>query len=197
MGRPKRYCYVDGCGADAVGWSMCKKHYQRWKKWGDPRRVDTVRKATDSERFWSHVDRTTGDCWLWLGATKNGYGVFSVSVDGRSRMVQAHRFSYGEAHGVIPDGVTLDHLCHTDATAWCKSATECPHRRCVRPDHLAPMSLRENIQRGGNKAKTHCKYGHEFTADNIWWFTTQNGGRGRKCKTCGTARNRGRPLTPR
>lgn len=41
-----------------------------------------------------------------------------------------------------------------------------------------------------NKAKTHCKWGHEFTPDNTYTFLCKNGTIGRQCKTCNKLRNR-------
>jgi hypothetical protein len=160
---------------------MCGMHWQRWRKHGDPRVVLGRWKQTPEERFWGYVDKS-GDCWLWTGRTKLGYGQFSVwsAEEGKDRTVQAHRFAYAAVVGEIPPGMTLDHLCHTVAVATCLDAPACPHRACVRPDHLEPVPLRENIQRGGNGAKTHCKRGHEFTPENTW--TDKNGGR--FCRAC-------------
>ena len=41
--------------------------------------------------------------------------------------------------------------------------------------------------RHNNARKTHCKWGHEFTAENTW---PQSTGKGRKCRTCENARRR-------
>ena len=84
------------------------------------------------DRFWSKVDKL-GDrwaCWLWTGATMEGYGQFSYA--GQSQL--AHRLAYTELVGPIPGGMTLDHLCRT--------------RACVNPLHLEPVTNRENILRG-------------------------------------------------
>jgi hypothetical protein len=178
--RPRTYCEIDECGAPAVGRRMCRKHWQRWRKWGDPRFVDSRWRQTDAERFWSYVDRS-GECWVWTGGKKNGYGNFSVTRDGRDRMVQAHRFAYELEIGPIPDGMTLDHLCHTAVADECRSGVDCPHRRCVRPSHLDPMPLADNIRAGGHGARMSCKRGHEFTPENTG---ITNRGKGRFCRTC-------------
>lgn len=69
---------------------------------------------------------TTG-CWLWTGViTHAGYG--AVSVQGKTR--RAHRAFWMYRHGHIPSTVYLDH--------WCRV------RSCVNPDHLRPVSPREN-----------------------------------------------------
>jgi hypothetical protein len=151
-------------------------HYQRWSKWGDPL-ITRARgwNRSAEERFWELVAKTDG-CWIWRGATKNGYGVFYVG-DGQ---VQAHRYAYELDRGSIPEGLTIDHLCHTEAVVECRDGSSCPHRRCVRPDHLEPVPLGDNIRRGGNATKTHCKRGHEFTPENT--YVLKRGGR--SCKTC-------------
>lgn len=107
--------------------------------------------------FWSRVDKTDG-CWLWQGATSHGYGVMWNG----ERVIRAHRFAYVSMVGAVPDGLVLDHLCRD--------------RRCVRPDHLEPVTLKENLRRGvgadvtrqRHQSQTHCKYGHEFTPENTY-----------------------------
>lgn len=68
-----------------------------------------------SDRFWSKVDRRGVDeCWLWLGArTGNGYGGFMVPDGGHGHLVGAHRIAYELAHGPIPDGLLVRHVCDT------------------------------------------------------------------------------------
>jgi hypothetical protein len=111
------------------------------------------------ERFWSHVlVRGTDDCWPWQGYLTNGYGKLGD--------VGAHRISYRLAGGVLPPGWQLDHLCHTlDPT--CPGGATCPHRRCVNPLHLEPVSNRTNVLRGktvtaANAAKVECVNGHSL-----------------------------------
>lgn len=70
-------------------------------------------------------------CWVWIGSDSgNGYG--KVSISGRMRMV--HRVMYECLVGVIPDGLVLDHRCRV--------------RSCCNPDHLEPVTIRENTMRG-------------------------------------------------
>lgn len=123
------------------------------------------------ERFWAKVQKTEG-CWLWTAGTTSrkphlAYGTF---WDG-TRLVVAHRWAYEHFVGPIPEGLTIDHLCRTP--------------RCVNPDHLEPVTMRENILRGtGPSAKqaamTHCKNGHPLTEDNIYRW----GPNKRRCRTC-------------
>jgi hypothetical protein len=36
MPKPISYCSVDGCEERCVGHGFCRKHYKRWRKYGDP-----------------------------------------------------------------------------------------------------------------------------------------------------------------
>jgi hypothetical protein len=130
---------------------------------------------TADERFWERVDMTgplplirgaAGECWLWTGgADSYGYGRF---WDG-SKQVISHRWAYQRMNGPIPHGLVLDHLCRV--------------HRCVRPDHLEPVTQGENVRRGltgqKNAQKTACPRGHAYTEQN----TRRRNGR-RECRAC-------------
>lgn len=125
--------------------------------------------GTPSERFWPKVSKgTERECWAWKGAQiSKGYGVFSNG----SGSTLAHRFSYTELRGPIPDELVIDHLCRNP--------------NCVNPWHMEIVTFAENVRRGRagakNREKTHCKHGHEFTAENTYTYV-QSGKR--RCKTC-------------
>lgn len=59
------------------------------------------------ERFMTKVaeDAETG-CWLWTAATTDGYGSFWLA----GRQQAAHRVAYEMFVGLIPDGMTIDHV---------------------------------------------------------------------------------------
>jgi len=123
--------------------------------------------------FWYYVQKTD-KCWLWTAArNRRGYGYFNLKIDKSNyKTVSAHRLSYHLAKGAIPEGLTLDHLCRNHS--------------CVNPEHLEPVTNKENILRGSgacaiNNRKTHCKRGHEFREGNI----IHSKGKGhRRCRTC-------------
>lgn len=91
-------------------------------------------------------------CWIWNGRTggqKNPYGVVSLS---HSKSVGAHRYVYELLRGPIPQGLHLDHLCMLPL--------------CVNPDHLEPVTPKENARRWGLSIK-ECPQGHPKNEKNI------------------------------
>jgi hypothetical protein len=125
-----------------------------------------------SERFERYVypEPMTG-CWLWIGGRdRDGYGKFSV----KRRSVRAHRFSYEQFIGPIPEGLLPDHLCRT--------------RSCVRPDHLELVTEQVNILRGigwaaQNARKAYCPEGHPYDVANTITFRMRDGF-ARRCRIC-------------
>ena len=98
------------------------------------------------------VDGLKGGCWLWKATIRSqrGYGAFTVS---KRSIMPAHRTVYRILRGPIRDGLVLDHLCRV--------------RSCVNPDHLEPVTARENIRRGNGVCGVNirmeiCKNGHQF-----------------------------------
>lgn len=111
------------------------------------------------QRFWEKVDKTR-TCWIWTGALdQNGYGKFRYMEKNRSS-AYAHRVAYELVKGEIPDGLHLDHLCRT--------------RSCVNPDHLEPVTQRENNLRGvWARRKGMCVAGlHKMTPRNTYMNPT-------------------------
>lgn len=107
-------------------------------------------------------------CWLWTASLgPKGYGRAFV---GHRQRRPAHVVAWELLRGPVPDGRQLDHLCRV--------------RSCVNPDHLEPVTNRENVLRGQgpsaqNARKTHCKRGHELNEANAY------SGRGyRECRAC-------------
>lgn len=129
------------------------------------------------ERWANKVELREGErCFFWMGAADpRGYG--KIQVDGQ--LLYAHRVSYELHKGLIPEGMYIDHRCSTP--------------NCVNPAHLDAVSPGDNVRRtyargrGRNQhvGKTHCKRGHELTADNV--YLPPNGA-GRYCRRCGKIR---------
>lgn len=130
-------------------------------------------------RILSRFERGEG-CWLWKNPATFGYGVIWIN----GRPIKAHRAVYELLVGKIPDGHELDHLCHTQ-DASCVGGVTCPHRACVRPEHLEPVLPGENFKRGlsfaaVNARKTLCPNGHAY---DPYWRSKYG-----ECRICGQAR---------
>jgi len=127
------------------------------------------------ERFWDNVIVKPNECWEWWGGVNDdGYGNFSSE----SGHIAAHRFAYITNKGQIPQGMILDHLCRNPS--------------CVNPDHLEPVTTKENLMRSPkapaaiNARKTHCPLGHEFDYKNTGLRPNGN----RRCRACECIRTR-------
>lgn len=112
-----------------------------------------------AEKIWQRVLRRVevdnDGCWIWMG-TVNSRGYGCVGAGKSSRTVLVHRVAVMVRDGGIPEGMTVDHMCHQSEV--CRLADDCPHRRCVNPEHLAVVTLADNIRRQWEAGK--CRKGH-------------------------------------
>lgn len=133
-------------------------------------------------QIFSHVTvQSTGyhtSCWLWtkLDGSLSPPNKYSL-IPWKQVSYTAHRLMYALFNEPISDyTLVADHLCRRPS--------------CINPAHIEMTSTQENILRGigeasKNAQKTHCKYGHELTPDNLIQY--RNGITWRTCKQC--ARN--------
>lgn len=116
------------------------------------------------------IDVTPSGCWMWTGdLNRNGYAVARAESGSKARVV--HRIMWEDHHRTpVPEGYQLDHTCHSEAMkrGECRGGDGCPHRRCVRPEHLEPVTPSENTLRQDHAERrtTHCPKGHEYTDSN-------------------------------
>lgn len=167
-GKPTRYCIRcrDDCAADrAAG-----RPRQR------PPRPPRPLVGGLAPNFWAKVDKTSPDgCWIWTGGATNNYGVFTLKENGRFVKRYVHRLVYVGFIGPIPPKLQVDHRCHTRE---CGKTDDCPHRRCVNPDHLKAVTAMKNLQRAKGFTDTHCTRGHAYDGPR------RRGSRYRTCRVC-------------
>ena len=99
-----------------------------------PRRIRRAKvkykKPPIRERLLDKVEIITeSGCWVWMGGTDTfGYGNPSIDLKKRS----AHRLSYAEFNGKIPDGMCVLHRCDVPA--------------CINPNHLFLGTHQDNMK---------------------------------------------------
>lgn len=142
---------------------------------------------TPLERFnQSYVVDQESGCWIWQKTIDaKGYAIMKI----HQTATRMHRWAYAHFKEPIPDGYTIDHLCHTNSIG-CKGGNECRHRRCVNPEHLEVVSAVVNTQRGKDhywanadlRRPSHCPNGHPYVEGNIIYSGDKK--QYRSCRTC-------------
>ena len=168
-----------GLGVHVKKRMMCSGHYDLWRRGTDP----SYHPLQDERPPWpenllGRLIVMPNGCVLH-DSTPNDQGYCRVTTPtGRER---AHRAMWEFMVGPIPEGMTVEHACHTRDPS-CRKGVKCLHRRCVNIAHLELLSLSENLSRQHhrNSGKTHCKNGHEFTEANTYWRADG----GRQCTDC-------------
>lgn len=179
------FCIACGEHRPKLNHSRCPRCYTGW--WNQ-------QKASVLERMRAKMDPQPNGCIHWTGRiSKEGYGY--VGVKGTTK--PTHRVAYEIAFGPIPEGAWIDHTCHNGDTS-CSGGYTCLHRRCINPEHLEPVTPRENQHRSHLTAasRAECVHGHPFTQENTY---LRPDGKGRHCRECIRAREqkRERASSPR
>lgn len=97
-------------------------------------------------RMLPRIEIDDDGCWIWPGAyNKSNYGMV-YGDEGRAE--HTHRISYLHFCGPIPDGLQVEHACHTRDKS-CPGGN-CKHRLCFNPQHLELLTPLENGLRSSN-----------------------------------------------
>jgi hypothetical protein len=109
-------------------------------------------------RFRAKYVELDNGCWYWTGAQQSrGYGSMGMGPRGHLRTHLAHRLAHHWFIGPIPEGMTVDHLCH-NADKTCPGGPNCPHRRCVNQAHLEAVTRQENERRADIYSRPGGRY---------------------------------------
>jgi hypothetical protein len=78
-------------------------------------------------------------CWIWTGyLDADGYG----QISDKCKTVRVHKIMYEIKNGPIPIGLLAGHLCDDKYPI-----DSIENRKCCNPNHISPMTNKENIQR--------------------------------------------------
>lgn len=124
MNKEYRICSVDECQSEQHLRGWCRKHYERWRRHGDP--LKFIRASTPEESFEKYAKWHNG-CFLWLGPD-SGTGYGKISVNGK--ILSTHRYAWEKVNGPIPEGMQVDHVCH--------------NRGCLNINHLRLATIQQN-----------------------------------------------------
>ena len=92
--------------------------------------VDTAKRVFEKQ-IKPKLFKLESGCWHFAGATsKSGYGIVSVSSNGKRQFTSPHRISYLTFKGEIPIN---SEVCHT-----------CDRHICCNPDHLYLATHKQN-----------------------------------------------------
>ena len=107
----KKKCEVEGCDIECSAKGLCRKHYRRFRRGGDPH-TPSCRELTLEERFKAKLapqDPVTG-CIEWTGSRiKHSQDYGQISRD--AKMVYTHRLAWELKYGPIPEGLGVLHRC--------------------------------------------------------------------------------------
>jgi len=128
-------------------------------------------------------------CWIWSKAwDRHGYAAVTVKRDGVFRRTEGHLAAYIIKNGPVPDGMMLDHRCRV--------------RACCNPDHLEPVTPKENYDRGlaelprraaaMRNARQACP-----RCGTAWSHATWAIGERRVCRVCKSQRRQESHTEPR
>ena len=147
---PRRYC-SRSCATTARARKLlvcahCGKEFksrqpQREERYCSRPCANRAKGENERARKATEVDMGYETPCFILPTTTNRYAKVVV----RGKVVSWHRFMYEQAHGPIPPGMHLDHLCEV--------------RQCGNPDHLEVVTPAENLRRSWQRGRHEGKRG--------------------------------------
>lgn len=143
-------CKIDGCERKSKSKGWCGKHYGRWYRHGDPLETRHFHEETLAERLASR-SVWDGDCLVWTRyINASGYG----EIGWNNKVWLVHRASYIAAHGSIPEGMFIDHICH--------------NRKCLNIKHLRLATNKQNTENRAPRSTKEAGYRGVTKRRNSW-----------------------------
>lgn len=176
-------CSLEYCDRPHDGRGFCQAHRRQWVKTGETRPIRHGLNGSTVAQKLELNTRADRNCLRWTGNhSKAGYGMVVV---GNRVKEYVHRLAYELAHGPVPDGMQVDHICRV--------------RDCINIDHLQVVTGELNSQfakHGDAHIPTvTCINGHRFTPDTTYVAPSGK----RRCRVCRDARipcaTCGKPIT--
>ncbi|MEN3234743.1 hypothetical protein PUR29_14170 [Methylobacterium ajmalii] len=125
-------CSIDGCGKQIKARSLCRFHYQRWLRGGDPLKIKRRENGIAIDYIESvALSHSSDDCLYWPFYV-DAQGRASITINKKPKRVA--RVICEMVHGVPPDD-------RPEAAHSCGNG----HLGCISPKHLRWANHSENM----------------------------------------------------
>ncbi|GIN88690.1 hypothetical protein J6TS2_50760 [Heyndrickxia sporothermodurans] len=145
ISQQEKICKIDGCKGKYKGLGYCTKHYQRFKKHGDPLKNNRRKKLIT-------FDIDENGCFNCTSHAECNGGYHRMRV-GKDKHILIHRFIYEQCYGMIPNDLIVRHKCDN------------PH--CINPEHLELGTYQDNMMDKVNRGRCNSPYGERVKQSKL------------------------------
>lgn len=140
---------MNECQRQSISRNMCDMHYARWLRSAKKEHTYILKTSRPiNEQLCEHrkINLENG-CWEWTGSvTSFGYGYFCRKINGKRKVLLAHRLSALFWLGPAPKTKPL--ACH-----------KCDNPLCFNPQHLFWGSSSDNMKDSSKKKRYYYAKG--------------------------------------